>query len=124
MRGVGSPTQWAGQFRVVRERPDPPLLPGPVSRAGGPDVHRPERVRRRPGALVHAGAHSPLRFGYLGTITLDVEQITDLLRGWRLARAASPRLADATLEFRGHIATSNVGPGGAGGRSNGSPLTG
>ncbi len=64
-----------------------------------------------PGALVHAGAHSPLRFGYLGTITLDVEQITDLLRGWRLARAASPRLADATLEFRGHIATSNVGAG-------------
>ncbi|MFN8125110.1 MAG: hypothetical protein U0R64_01170 [Candidatus Nanopelagicales bacterium] len=64
-----------------------------------------------PGNQVVARAHQPLRFGYLGTITLSVEQLTTVLRGWRLARDASPLLAGATLEFRGHVATGNVGAG-------------
>lgn len=53
--------------------------------------------------------HDPLRLGYLGTLTLRREQLESLLRAWRLARLASPLLAQATLEFRGHLGTRTTG---------------
>ncbi|MDP9181845.1 MAG: glycosyl transferase, partial [Actinomycetota bacterium] len=45
----------------------------------------------------------PLVFGYLGTMSLGVPQLTALLDGWALARSREPLLADARLEFRGHM---------------------
>ncbi len=62
-----------------------------------------------PGAGVAQRVRSPLRFGYLGTVTLSAEQLALVLRAWRLARTASPLLLDATLEFRGHLGTHTVG---------------
>lgn len=62
-----------------------------------------------PGAGVAQRDRSPLRFGYLGTVTLSAEQLALVLRAWRLARTASPLLLDATLEFRGHLGTHTVG---------------
>lgn len=60
-------------------------------------------------AIPEGQAHDPLRFGYLGTLTLRREQLETLLRAWRLARLASPALSDATLEFRGHLGTRTIG---------------
>ncbi len=47
-------------------------------------------------------AKPPLVFGYLGTISRQVP-ITNLLAGWRAARAADQLLADAQLELRGYL---------------------
>ncbi len=62
-----------------------------------------------PGQLVAFANHRPVRFGYLGTLTLSSEQLGLVLRAWRLARTASPAMAGATLEFRGHLGTHTVG---------------
>lgn len=72
----------ADRFRVVRNGFDPDLLST---------------------ASDHDEAEPPLRFGYLGTMTLGMPQLTALLDGWRTARRTEPLLAGATLEFRGHM---------------------
>jgi len=70
------------RFRVVRNGFDPDLLDA------GSDYDK---------------AEPPLRFGYLGTMTLGLPQLTALLDGWRKARREEPLLKGATLEFRGHM---------------------
>lgn len=57
-----------------------------------------------PGAQVR-DRDGPLRFGYLGTLTLGTEQLATLLRAWRWARWATPLLADASFDIRGHLGT-------------------
>jgi glycosyltransferase involved in cell wall biosynthesis len=44
----------------------------------------------------------PLRFGYMGTLTQHVP-VEPFLDGWRLARAADPALASATMHVFGHL---------------------
>lgn len=70
------------RMRVVRNGFDPDLL------AQASEVHP---------------ATPPLTFGYLGTMTLGLPQLTALLDGWRLARSSDPVLEGARLEFRGHM---------------------
>jgi glycosyltransferase involved in cell wall biosynthesis len=56
--------------------------------------------------VVAAGAHEgtarPLRFGYMGTLTQHVP-VEPFLDGWRLARAADPELASASMHVFGHL---------------------
>lgn len=48
------------------------------------------------------GAERPLRFGYMGTLTQHVP-VGPFLDGWRLARAADPALASASMHVFGHL---------------------
>ncbi|MDP3951123.1 MAG: glycosyltransferase [Microbacterium sp.] len=75
-----------GRFRVVRNGYDnmPPPLMEP----------------RMPG---------PLRFGYLGNLSLRPPQVDSLLKSWRIARLGSPLLADSTFEFWGHVGNQSSG---------------
>lgn len=72
----------ADRFRVVRNAFDPDFL--------GTITHRDPVL-------------PPLVFGYLGVMSLSLPQLRDLLDGWALARQREPLLADARLEFRGHM---------------------
>jgi glycosyltransferase involved in cell wall biosynthesis len=44
-----------------------------------------------------------LRFGYLGTLTVQAARFTAVLDAWRKARAEDPVLANATFDVRGHV---------------------
>ncbi|MGZ4625254.1 MAG: glycosyltransferase [Kineosporiaceae bacterium] len=48
------------------------------------------------------GAERPLDYGYVGTLTQHVP-VEPFLDGWRLARAADPRLAAASMHVLGHL---------------------
>jgi glycosyltransferase involved in cell wall biosynthesis len=48
------------------------------------------------------GVARPLRFGYLGTLTKHVP-VEPFLDGWRLARAADPRMAASSMHVFGHL---------------------
>ncbi|HUR14217.1 MAG TPA: hypothetical protein VM097_06955 [Mycobacteriales bacterium] len=72
----------ADRFRVVRNAFDPEFMGAP-----------PHRTPVEP----------PLVLGYLGVMSLGLPQLRDLLDGWHLAREREPLLADARLEFRGHM---------------------
>lgn len=45
----------------------------------------------------------PLRFGYLGTVSFKGQHLSAMIDAWKKARAKEASLAEATLEFRGHI---------------------
>jgi glycosyltransferase involved in cell wall biosynthesis len=81
--------QWAGKIRLVGNGWDPEWLPQPVG--------APERQAGR-----------GLVFRYVGT-AYSAFPWERVLRAWRLARAASPRLAGARLEFVGKSSRSALG---------------
>lgn len=96
--------QHAAKFVVARNGFDadlpssPPAPTGPPEdgAAGSPEAGTP--VKSDPGT-----GHRPLRIGYLGTVNLYPAQMQAIVDGWIQARAQEPLLADARLEFRGHL---------------------
>ncbi|WP_442904687.1 glycosyltransferase [Glycomyces sp. MUSA5-2] len=56
-----------------------------------------------PGRTHGADPEAGLVFGYLGTVNFSVDHLKLVLGAWSAARKREPLLANARLEFRGHI---------------------